>query len=279
VDRKTGERTHVSVEHAAASVTGGIQPKVLGRILSGDYFECGLAARMLLAWPPRRVKVWSDAEVSEGTTEVYEKLLHDLHGLTLRQVSEARFVPHRRKLSPAAKQVWLDFYTDFAREQAEAEGDVAAALSKLEGYSARFALIHHVVTHVGLDTHDDRDIGPASVEAAVTLAWWFAQETRRVYAALKEPDVERQTRRLLEWIRLRGAGGVTARDLYRSNSGRYSNPEDAWAALDALAEAGAGRWVDQPTTERGGKPTRHFHLNPTPDNTAKTPRAGGEEEV
>jgi hypothetical protein len=279
VDRKTGERTHVSVEHAAASVTGGIQPKVLGRILSGDYFECGLAARMLLAWPPRRRKTWTEAEVSERTTEAYERLVHDLHGLTMRQVSESRFVTHRRKLSPAAKQVWVEFFTDFAREQEHAEGDMAAALSKLEAYAARFALIHHVVTHVALDTTDDRDIGSASVEAGITLARWFAQETRRVYAALKESDVERQTRRLLDWIRFRGDDGVTARDLYRSNSDRYSNPEEARAALDALAEAGAGRWVDQPTTERGGKPTRHFHLNPTPDDTAKTPRAGDEEEV
>jgi hypothetical protein len=274
VDRKTGERTHVSVEHAAASVTGGIQPKVLGRILAGDYFECGLAARMLLAWPPRRVKVWSDAEVSEGTTQVYEKLLRDLHALTMRQASESRFVPHRRKLSPAAKQVWVNFFSEFAREQAEAEGDMAAALSKLEGYAARFSLVHHIVTHLGLDTHDDRDISPASVEAGVTLAKWFAQETRRVYAALKESDAERNARRLIEWLRSRPEQATTARDLRRSSPGKYPGPEDAEEALDALAEMGLGVWENNPSTELGGRPTRRFRLELTIAKTDETPEGG-----
>jgi hypothetical protein len=279
VDRKTGERPGVMVERAAASVCGTIQPGVLQRILTSDHYESGLVARLLLVWPPRRPKVWTDAEVSECTSAAYEKLVEDLFAINMRQVSEGRFVPYPRNLSPAAKEAWVAFYTDFAREQAEAEGDVAAALSKLEGYAARFALIHHVVTHVGLDTHDDRDIGPCSVEAGVTLARWYAQEARRIYAALRESDVERQTRCLLDWVRSRGADGVTARDLRRSNAGRYPRSEDAEAALAALVEAGAGHWVEQPTTGKGGQPTRRFQINPTPDRTDRTPRAGGEEEV
>ncbi len=188
----------------------------------------------------------------------------------MRQTSESRFVPHRRKLSPAAREAWVAFYNDFAQEQAEAEGDVAAALSKLEGYAARFALIHHVVIHLGLGTHDDRDVGTSSVEAGVTLARWFAQETRRVYAALRESDVERQTRRLMDWIRSRGEAGVTARDVQRSNPSRYQKAEDAEAVLEALADSGVGSWVECPTTERGGHPTRRFRLNPTVDRTDTT---------
>ncbi len=273
VDRRTGDRPNIYVEHAAASVAGTIQPGVLGRILTTEHYESGLAARVLLAWPPRRAKEWTEAEVSEGAGGAYERLVEQLHALTMRQTSESRFVPHRRRLSAEAKEAWVAFYADFAREQAEAEGDLAAALSKLEGYAARFALIHHVVTHVGLDTHDDRDVGACSVEAGVTLARWFANEARRVYAALKESDVEKQTRRLMDWIRSRGEEGVTARDLQRSNPARYPRSEDAEAALEALVEAGAGRWEERPTTDRGGQPTRRFHLNPTPDSTDTTPSA------
>ena len=53
VDRKTGDRKTIYVPRAAVSVTGGIQPATLQRALGRAYFENGLAARLLLACPPR----------------------------------------------------------------------------------------------------------------------------------------------------------------------------------------------------------------------------------
>jgi hypothetical protein len=263
VDRKTGDRPTVYVERAAASVIGGIQPAVLGCILTGANFDCGLAARMLLALPPRRRKKWSDAEVSDATAETYEKLVRDLYALTMRQVDEGRFVPHRRRFSPEAQQAWVAFYDEFAGEQADARGHLAAALSKLEGYAARFALIHHVVTHIGLDTHDDRPVGPASVESAVALTRWFVRETRRVYAAIRESDAEAQARSLIDWLRARPEQSATPRDVQRFNCARYPTADAAGAALDALTDAGLGCWEDVPPGERGRHPGRRFRLNDT----------------
>ena len=59
VDRKTAERQTLFISRAAVSVTGGIQPGVLARALSPEFLDAGLAARLLMAMPPKLPKRWS----------------------------------------------------------------------------------------------------------------------------------------------------------------------------------------------------------------------------
>ena len=156
------------------------------------------------------------------------------------------------------------------------EGELAAAYSKLEGYAARLALLHHVVTHIDLETSDIRPVGPRSVEAGITLVRWFAGEAERIYTTLSETVEERDTRRLIDWIRAHG-GQTTARALQKSNSRKYPTTDTAKAALDALAEAEIGEWVEPNRTKNGGQPARRFILHPTPDTTDSTSPDDGDE--
>ena len=181
-------------------------------------------------------------------------------------MARAAYVLH---LSAEAKLVWVSFYNEWAKQQAQVEGDLAAAFSKLEAYAARFALLHHVVTHVHLDTADVRPVGPRSVEAGIALCQWFANEARRIYSTLTEDDEERNDRRLVEFIRARG-GQITARALQKSNSRKYPSAETAEQALDTLVQAGLADWTERPTTAKGGRPTRSLILRPTQDTTDGT---------
>jgi DNA polymerase I-like protein with 3'-5' exonuclease and polymerase domains len=90
---------------------------------------------------------------------------------------------------------------------------------------------------------------------------------------LSETEEERDTRRLVEFIRSRG-GKVTARTLQRSNSRKYPAVEPAEAALEALVQADLGTWTDPITGPKGGHPTRWFILRPTHDTTDTTPDDG-----
>jgi hypothetical protein len=276
-DRKTGERRHLFVPRAAVSVCGGIQPGVLARAMTPEFLEAGLAARLLLAMPPKLPKHWSEDEVEPAVEQLYENTLDALLALDLdRQGGE--LVPHVLKLAPEAKDAWVAFYDRWGQEQVAVEGDLAAAFSKLEAYAARFALVHHVVSHVGVDSSDLRPVGRKSVEAGVCLCEWFGAEARRIYSALAESGHERTTRQLVEFIQARG-GSITARDLQKSNSRKYPRCDIAEAALEALVEAGAGEWTWSQTTTRGGRPTRAFSIRPTPDTTDTTWESGeGEEE-
>jgi hypothetical protein len=63
VDRKVGDEKTIYIPRAAVCLCGGIQPETLRRALSPEFFECGLAARLLLAMPPKRLKRWSEADI------------------------------------------------------------------------------------------------------------------------------------------------------------------------------------------------------------------------
>jgi DNA polymerase I-like protein with 3'-5' exonuclease and polymerase domains len=264
VDRKTGPRPNLFVKRAAVSVAGGIQPGVLARALTQEFLDAGLAARLLMAMPPRRPKAWSEAEVDPETEKGYHDLLDKLRELKFDEHPDGGRGPHVLKLSPEGKAAWVAYYDRWAAEQAGAEGELAAAYSKLEGYSARLTLLHHVVTHVALEADDVRPVGPKSVAAGIALSEWFAAEARRIYTSLAESEEERETRRLMEFIRSRG-GRMTVRDLMRANCRRYPDRGAAEAALGALVEAGLARWVEVPTTTDGGRPTKTAELVEPPD--------------
>jgi DNA polymerase I-like protein with 3'-5' exonuclease and polymerase domains len=255
IDRKSAERQTLYIPHAAVSVTGGIQPGILAQYLTPDYLESGLFARVLLAMPPKQPKRWSEDEVHPDVWNSYEELIERL--LTLEPDRDASLdpVPFVVRLSPDAKSAWVAFYNEWATEQAAVEGELAAALSKLEAYCARFALLHHTVSKLtkGEDCCDP--VEPASIEAGAALTRWFAAETRRIYTVLAESAEERDVRRLIDFIRSRG-GRITVKALQRSNSRKYPTAEDSEKALDALVEKGLAQWEERTVSERGGRPTR-----------------------
>jgi len=263
VDRKTGNPRTIYVPRAAVSVTGSIQPVTLQRALGRAHYENGLAARLLLACPPRRVKRWTEAEVNRLTEETVAGMFERLYSLEGIAGDNGDPEPGIVGLSPPAKAAWIDFYNEHAQEQVTLSGDVSAAWSKLEGYAARLTLVVHQVRWAADDaTLANSDIADeTSVATGVTLSRWFAQETRRVYVILNETPEGRKRRELVETIRRHG-GKIKVRDLMRS-SGAYKTSAMAEEALHALAQAGCGHWEDVPSGPEGGRPTRDFVLAET----------------
>ena len=112
-------------------------------------------------------------------------------------------------------------------------------------------------------------VEPASVQAGVKLALWFANQDRRIYAMLSESTEERDTRRLIEFIQAR-EGRITVRALQKSNSRKYPNAGYAETALEGLVNAGLAEWQNEPAGARGGRPSKVCVLRPTTDTTDTT---------
>src|SRR5262245_2632461 len=110
VDRKTGERTTLFVHRAAVSVTGGVQPGVLARALTQDFLDAGLAARLLMAMPPKLPKRWTEAEVGPKTERAYHDALDRLLGLAFDTDPDGEPAPHVLRWAPDAKATWVEFY-------------------------------------------------------------------------------------------------------------------------------------------------------------------------
>jgi hypothetical protein len=276
IDRKTGTRTTLVIPRPAVSVAGGVTPGVLRQVLSQEYLDAGLAARLLFAMPPAPAKKWRDLELEPEIEKAYEELLDQLLGLEGELADKGDRVPLAVGLSREAREVWIEFYDRWGLEQSAVEGELAAAYSKLEAYAARLSLVCHVVSRELQGGPRLEEVGPESVQAGCALCWWFANETRRIYSMLSESPAERQARRLVEMIRARG-GRITVKELQNSNSRKWRTADEAESALEELAKAGMGEWQERPAGPRGGRPSRWFVIK-APDDTDETSFLGEEDD-
>ncbi len=279
VDRKTGAQKVIFVPRAAVSICGTIQPATLQRVLTPAYFSNGLAARLLVAMPPRRAKRWTEACLSEQALADMRRTFERLGTLECERDENGWPTPKVLTLTPEAKRLWIEFYNDHAEEQLALTGDLAAAWAKLEGYAARFALVIHCAKWAGDSSQhgEPGSIDAASMTEAIELMKWFAWETERVYGALAEAPEQRESRELVELIERKG-GRISVRELMKASRIYRGSAAKAEATLNGLVASGLGRWASRPTTDQGGHPTKHFELlkaakpNPAGDTT---PTEGG----
>ncbi len=274
VDRKTGTPKTIHIPNASVGVCGGIQPGILQLALGREHFENGLAARLLLAMPPRRAKRWTEADVCQELQWQIETVFEQLLAMKMQDDGFGGIEPVDMALTLDGQEAWIAFYDEHATQQAQiAGGDLAAAWSKLEGYAARLALVVHCV-RVAVDDESlrvDDYIDETSIGAAVTIAKWFGEEIKRVYSMLSEDDDKRDQRRLLEMIQARD-GKITVRQLMQGSRIYRESAEMAKSALQELVDIGWGSWETIQTGSDGGRPSRIFVLNSessgniTPDN-------------
>lgn len=257
IDRKTGDKRTVHVPRAAVSVCGTIQPGTLASVLTSEHFENGLAARLLLAQPPELIKRWSDRTPSAAAVGGYEDLIRTL--LTREHVHGERGPePTLLPLAADARPLWTAWYDQHAQRIAEADDDPqAAALAKIEGYAARFALIFALAT-------DPRAcmVSADAVQRGIALADWFAAETVRFYGIMAESDEGRELRRMVELVERKG-NSVSVREWQRARS--HGTADDAEGELQKLVEAGFGQWTYSPQVGRGRPSKRFVLISDTPD--------------
>jgi hypothetical protein len=259
-DRVTGGVRYVP--HAYVSVAGNIQPETLRAALGQEHLHNGLAARLLLAMPPRAPKRITDAEVSAATEAAYVRLIDSLLELQPTPDNEMKPQPMYLGLRPDAKREMVKFLNDHNEQLSELDNaHERASWSKLEAYSIRFALLIHLVRAKSGNVVECDPVDVESVRAAITLTEWFRHESQRVYAWLSGALVTDHNERLVAWIRQRG-GSVTIRDLQKGPRRFRDSSETAEAALQALVDAQLGSWVNQSADPQGGWPIREFRLSP-----------------
>ncbi|MCX5676258.1 MAG: DUF3987 domain-containing protein [Planctomycetota bacterium] len=275
VDRKTGDKTTIYVPRAAVSIVGGIQPGILRRVLTAEYQESGLAARLLMVMPPRRPKRWTERELSARD----EQRLDDLYANLWKLVHDVDDNGERRPLdlplTADAKSAFAAFVNSHGQEAAALTDSLAAAWAKLENYAARLALVVELARwaeNPGENGSGPSEVSSESVRAALEIVEWAKHETRRIYAMLNESDEEQQARHVVEYVQRRG-GRISARDLHKGMLKRFPTSDDADLYLRRFVPH-TGHWVDAPPGPKGGRPTRFFVLSGSPESVDKTQNPG-----
>lgn len=261
VDRKSGGGTTIHVPRASVSITGTIQPKVLNRTLGELHRDNGLAARFLIAHPPRRMKRWGDSDLSPTTEAALKGIYERLYDLTGEPDGKGGERPQSLRFEPDAKREWAMFYNEHNVQQMVLTGEDAAAWSKLEGYAARLAMVIHLTRDAARDPSiaDHLRIDMASLAAAVTLVRWFGAEAARVYSAFSESPRDAESRRRLVELIERKGGDVSAREMVQACRA-FKSVSDAETALSRLVEEGLGSWQVPAQCGPGGPKAKRFKL-------------------
>jgi hypothetical protein len=258
VDRKTGDRKTIYIPRASVSLVGGIQPDILKKAMGREHMQDGMCARLLLAMPDARRVQWTEKTISFGTTKILEEAFDRLIAMEPDIDEEGRHIPLVLRLTPEAKTAWVEYYNRHRDELIGLDDELSAAWTKLEAYTARFALIFHLSAWASGEEVNEFEIDDVSMRAAIAVSDWFGFEARRVYAVLIEPEDARRDRLLLELIRRKGSQ-VTSRDL-KLASRQFATADEAEVALQGLVDAGHGKWELVPPGPNGGRPTRAFQL-------------------
>ncbi len=256
VDRKTGDQPMTSVPRAAVNLTGGIQPAILKRTLTQEYFENGLAARLLMAMPPRTPKQWQKEEVDIKVQQDLIRLFQQLYQLDFDPRKTGQHCPIDLTLSTKATNQFIEFYNQHNEAQMTLEGNEAALWSKLEGCAGRLALILHCVRLAAKDKSllCEEVVDDISVNSAIKLVRWFGYEAFRIYNVIDKTDDFSSTRCTIENVKRYGSS-VSLRDYYR---GQNITKKQALEDLNILVRQGLGEW--EYDRENGRREIKTFKL-------------------
>lgn len=252
------------------AITGAIQPGLWRSTLKQKHQASGMAARFLMAFPPRTKKVWSEKVVSEKSKSEYRQLVENLVNLDFEVCEKGFDRPKFIGMSAKAKVPWVAYYNSHNENHLDYSGSLAAASAKIEEIAARLALLIHCVKFVTGQVKRDQ-VDEETMKQAIEIAKWFMREAERVYKTMAGAGMSKEDQELLDWIRLRKKGAVTPRELQRGKSGKFKTADDAEQKLNDLVEQAAGTWQHSESKTSGGRPTRRF-IVATIDETPSKPK-------
>ena len=243
IDRKGAGSQPLHVPSGVVSICGGIQPAILRKFLTPENLASGLAARFLIANPPPKAPHWSEAEVEEKTRRAIQHIFKRLSDLKMEKDANGNDVSEIVRMSPEAKTEWVSYYNHHQAEQANLEGNIASAWSKLIAYVPRLTLLLHLLEQVerrdGESAENEVTVG--TIFSAIALIEWFKDETGRFYHSLNADRQSEHLRRRYEWILKNHPNGATVRE-YQQGHRTLQSATQAEQELNQLSKSGLGYW-------------------------------------
>lgn len=241
VIRQSGDIDYtINVSH---NIMGGIQPKVLNRVLFRNTYESsnGMVERWLFAcsdYLSTGKTYYTDAPFDSSVVKnIYEKLYN-------MPITTYYF-------SPDAQNVFEDFVESVAKEKMDDKLSdlVKNYLQKQTDYVARFSLILHCINNLEKTT-----IEAETVKKAIKLSKYFIDCFKKVLQECL--DLNTAEEYTLNLLKTKGIEEISPSKLYKKNMSRYKNKENAQAILECLASKGYGRMVK---LKNGGYNFKFYH--------------------
>ncbi|MQW93381.1 DUF3987 domain-containing protein [Acinetobacter wanghuae] len=266
------------IENHCLSILGGIQPDKLVTYLEPSIKgrgNDGLFQRFqLLVYPDetewqyidQKPNVIARSELVNLFTQIDSMTLGDLSNMGAVIDQDVNSRPYFR-FSETAQKIWVDWSTNLNQKviQNEEYPIIAQHLQKYPKLMASIALIFHLLEGIRFGSVDR--VSEQSALMAVEWCNYLESHARRIYglvlnaATSKAASLGLRLKKLSytdDWI----VNGFKARDIQRKNWKSLTDLHSVEAALDILVDY---HWLNVKevfTTDRGGRPTKQFYINP-----------------
>lgn len=242
VIRQGGELDYtIKVSH---NIMGGIQPKVLDKSLFKNTYESynGMVERWLFACSDYLSTGKTYYIENEFDSDLIRSIYNKLYNMPQTVYS----------FSSGAQRVFDNFVEDIAKRKLDNRHSdlVKNYLQKQTDYVARFALILHCINNL-----EKTEIEAVTVENAIKLSKYFIDSFKRVLQESLELNSNEEY--TLNLLKTKGIDKISPSKLFKKNTTKYRNKEQALIALENLASKGYGRMIK---TNNGGLNFRFYNV-------------------
>jgi len=179
----------ISLMSTHISVIGGIQTDLLNTLFKDDRDKNGFIERILFVTSPDSKKEpFSEADMPKSVLANYAQLINNLLEAPLQRDANSNTTPKLLELSPAARQLYIDYYNLNATivNSETVCSRLKGFYAKFDTYTLRFALILQMLYWTcGEESNDN--IGERAMRGAVNLSKFFLSNAQEVIEKTSHP--------------------------------------------------------------------------------------------
>jgi hypothetical protein len=256
INRKSQEEPLV-LNNPFVSVIGCLPPDIISDLSGGK--NNGFVDRILFAFPDPVPAKYSEIEISSGTISGYCNVFNKIYEMNAVADEFGNIAPVHVALSETAKERWIAWFNEHCSEinSSRLPYYLKGIWSKLQGYTARFALIlelsHNVKKRI-----DNLMIGKESMDGAIKLTDYFKANARKVHELINSSDMDKKITKTVEWIQNNG-NKTTLRQIYVNRVAGCKNHKEAMNILSEMEYRNIGV-MEEIVNPSGGKKTYCFGL-------------------
>lgn len=175
-DRRTGEPVYAT--HPVACIVGGVQPDVFPTLHNANGQRDGMLERFIPIKPTIGLRTWTEEDIDPALLDPVVKTFRALDALPPLDNGQGGLC---MQLCPEARQSWIDWYDDNARQQYQTKGVLNGYYSKLPNHVARLALILNAAWN---PDNPNVLVSPQRMADAIDLGEWVRQNIHAVMPLL-----------------------------------------------------------------------------------------------
>ena len=262
VDR--GSRPPVVMQHPALTIGLSPQPEVLRGLTHNPSFRGrGLLGRFLYSLPPSPLgfRHLNTCPIPPSVATTYRKVLYALLAVKPERDERGNTRPYTLRFSGPAYHEWKEFARTVERDMRDGARFEAIKdwAGKLPGAAARIAGLFHCAEHA----HGQPwviEISLIGMTHALTLAEALSAHALAVFDLMgADPGLD-GARKVWRWVERHRHRTFTARMCHQDLRGIFKRAESLAPAFQVLLER--GYLVEEVPTQRPGRPSRGFTVNP-----------------